>query len=295
MLAYEAKSIANKVQAIIQDNSLNRRKITKVILLFYNFTVLLLAVFIAAINNFETTPLIILGSLLIVNGLFSLLLFHIILRYYISERITYEHLNPLLVGQYNMDEGTYIKHHHDVKQHYKKLMNETGLFTRGGTFTAKEVITGKISDLYPFEIIRGHYDIYTGNSTARIFNGNIYKIHIKQPLITQFKNKGKPHLKGIRFDKYSQDQLNIYVEEGEKLPPFTQDVITFMQDFLAVSNSKNIIFSTTSDALYFAYDGPSVLKKIKQIDDTIVTKRYEHLAREIALVKTLKSLVKEIK
>jgi|GEM_PF-4265397 len=292
MLSYEANTHAKKIKNAMQEHTQKLKKTVKLIIGFVA-AILFLTLLAITMSSTDITTTVIISAIILLGGYSTLIIIYLLItKTYVSVKITYEVLTPLLVQQYNYDEGTQITHYADNPNIYKRIMNETGLFTRGGWFKRFEECQGMCGD-YSFSIIRGQYFISTGNTTTNVFNGNIIKIDGVSKDLMQIRNKSKPYVKGVKFDKYTQHDLLIYIEAGKELPDNINSLSVFTKDFLDKTNSKNVVLATINNALYFAYDGPAILKKIKTIDQDIVIERYKHFKSELSLVEPLIQLVQK--
>ncbi len=98
-------------------------------------------------------------------------------------------------------------------------LKNAGLFARMATYVQKYAIDLTLSSQPPVSFSNTY--IYTTSSNGKTtqtyvhFDGEIFRIHQYSPLSFQFRQKGKPHLRGVKFTRHKTDHpFRIFTEEG---------------------------------------------------------------------------------
>lgn len=245
-----------------------RRRWTLLAGLFILIGLFLLTQIIVDLLNVSLTLSIVLGSIFLLTGL----IMQIINTLYIRERISVTSLFPEIIAQHKQfNEMTY--EYIPYAKEYKNLFKESGLFTRNAFARIRYAIKGTTNDGDAFIVLNLSLIVSSGSASSEIFRGILYQITKKTETNIQIKTRYRPSLKGVKFEKIAEESpFKIYQEVGATNETLMKQYFHKIKQLHQDLNAKHTYFSTTEEALYFAFTSPSIPYKIKTVNEAEINK-----------------------
>lgn len=146
-------------------------------------------------------------------------LIHIGIKYNNKKVFINKHINSEIIKLFNAEFDTNFTYEYKVKVP-KEFNQKMGLFPRGSSIFTNYRITGVTPENHPIIILDCRMVTSNGKSSTIHFDGIYAILQVSFPVHAQVRSSGRPHVKGIQFNKLDNYEQKVFLAEdtGETLP-----------------------------------------------------------------------------
>lgn len=205
----------------------------------------------------------------------------------ISNVPAFEYLYRTVYNKINQERDTFYKYEYFEKGDFT-FNSRGGIFPRSCRYKINRHVSG-ISpegnkfDIYDVALITG-----SGKNQSTHFSGMYYVTKQSNNTNFQLRTNGKPHLKGVKFERFNDfTNIKVYIEEEKNMTNIEHKFMSTVDRLTRNLNAKKIYLSLTKDEIHLAVVPKVHIRKQYNLSIDKMNKLYNAFLDEVRVIDEL--------
>jgi len=205
----------------------------------------------------------------------------------ISDKPAFEYLYRMVYDKINQERDTYYKYEYFEKEDFK-FNSRGGIFSRFCRYKIRRHISGTSPegnkfDIYDVTLITG-----SGKNQRTHFSGMYYVTRQSNNTNFQLRTNGKPHLKGVKFERFNDfTNIRVFIDEGKNMTNVEHKYMSTVDRLTRNLGAKKIYLSLTEDEVHLAAVPKVHIRKQYNLSIDKMNKIYNDFLDEIKVIDDL--------
>lgn len=207
----------------------------------------------------------------------------------ISEKPAMNYLYKEVYDKINFENRTFFSYssYEKIKPEFN---NKGGLFSRYCRAEIKRHVSGVLKggnnfDIYDLLLITG-----SGKNRTVHFNGTYFVIKNNYSSSLQVRTNGRPHKKGIKYNKVEDiNDIKVFHEDGKMLSNLDYKYVRYVKELKTKLGLKKIYLSVTANEIHLAYIPVAKVRKQRNLSIEKLNEIYDYFLNEVNIIEEIVS------
>lgn len=280
----ECEATCKEYKKMVKERSAKNQKIWTLILVGFVVVLVSVALFTKILEN-ETGLILyfVYGGMILVGLIVAVFISFLT----ISEKPAFRYLYKEIYDKINLEKGVFYEYTSYEKGDWD-FNKIGGIFSKFCRVSLRRHLKGTSPNYNSFDIFDTILITGSGKNKHVHLNGMYFVVKKSNPTLFQVRTNGKPHLKGIKYDRVEDiEEYKVYLEEGKTMSNIEHKFMETVTRLKRNLKAKKVYLSVTHNEIHFAYVPKVPIRKQYNISILQMNEVYNDFLDEIRFIDEL--------